>query len=637
MSRTALVALSFAVFAAATSLWATTFVIPDDTTFIAKAHAIVIGTVEGSYVNPDGSDAPIETVYEIRLERVLKGPFSPDDVVHVVSPGGESGRYGVFAAGAASFRTGQRVLLFLTSHKGHWETTDMMLGEFSFMTARRGERVLVRGHDSVDDHGTGEVRAVDKIRSESGFITFIEHSLEGRPTAPSYFLDAESIAPPSVQSNPFLQPITLTTYPDYTYTQVGAGPGGVRWQPGTIAGALDFARHTGCSGCDPANADTFIRTGMAAWNDDCGSNVNLVLTGTTGTAALAGVPGCGNVCDFFNVIEFGDPNNHISGSWMGAGIIGVTTIVYDTTANSAGTNFRQLLDADIVFQDGYNPNTETSAPQAVTHEEGHAIGWRHSNADPSTPNAGCGAPCGGTENCNPATAECAGGGYGGSAIMFWSVSSVGYTLQPWDQNAIRAVYPGGSCGIPPSAPTNVVATAISSTSISVTWTASTGTAPITYQVQRSTIVTGAFTNVGSPTSMTAFTDSVSSTVTAYLYRVVASNASGSATSSYDLATNQIFTDPTLTTGVTTIQAAHINELRTAVRAVQTLAGQTPTSFGTASSGTTVLKNDVTDLRAALDSARSVLVLPVLSYGETINASSTTVKASHFNELRSRVQ
>jgi hypothetical protein len=631
MSRTARVALSFAAFAATTSLWATTFIIPDDATFVAKAHAIVIGTVEGSYVNPDGSDAPIETIYEIRLERVFKGPFNKDDLLHVVSPGGESRGYGVLVVGAASFRNGQRVLLFLTNHKGHWETTDLMLGEFSFMTASRGERVLVRGHDSVDDRGTGEVRAVDNIRSEDGFLRFIEHSLEGRPEAPDYFLDIEAIAAPSVRSNPFLQPITMTTYPDYTYTQVGAGPGGVRWPTATIAAALNFARHTGCGGCSPTNADTFITNGMAAWNNDCGSNVNLVFTGTTGTAALAGVPECSNLCDFNNVIEFGDPNNHISGSWSGSGLIGITTIVYDGTANSAGTNFRQILDADIIFQDGYLPNSEASGPQAVTHEEGHAIGWRHSNADPST-------PTGTTENCNTMTADCAGGGYGGSAIMFWLVSSLGYTLQTWDQNAIRAVYPGGSCGTPPSAPTNVVATATSSTSVSVTWTASTGTAPITYQVQRSATGTGGFANVGSPTSMTSFTDTISSTVTAYLYRVVASNASGSATSSYDLATNQMFTDPTLTAMVTTIKAAHINELRTAVRAVQTLAGQTPTSFGTATAGvTTVLKNDVTDLRAALDSARSVLVLPAVPYAETITAGSTTVKASHFNELRGGVQ
>ncbi|HSP16272.1 MAG TPA: hypothetical protein VLV78_16105 [Thermoanaerobaculia bacterium] len=636
-TRLALVCLTFSLSAVVPNLRATTFLIPDDVKFIAKAHAIVIGTVEGSYVNPDGSDSPIETIYEIRLERVLKGRFAEDDLLNVVSAGGESGRYGVYVAGAASFRQGQRVLLFLTHHKGHWETTDMMLGEFSFMTALHGEHVLVRGHDSVDDRGTGEVHAVDKIRSEDGFIAFIEHSLQGRPEAPDYFVEADEVAAPTTQANAFLRPVTMT-YAASSYTQVGGGPGGVRWDTATIAAALNYARHTGCGGCDPTNADTFITTGMAAWNNDCGSTVNLQLTGTTATAALTGVAGCNNFCDFTNVIEFGDPNNHISGSWAGSGTIAITTIIYDTTADSAGTGFRQLLDADIIYQDGYLPNSEASAPQATTHELGHSIGWRHSNADPTTPNAGCGVSCGGTENCNTLTADCAGGGYGGSAIMFWLVGSVGYTLQTWDQNAIRAVYPGGACGTPPSAPTNVVATATSSTSISLTWTASTGTAPINYQVQRSALGTGGFANVGSSTTLTAATDPVSSTSASYLYRVVATNGSGSATSSYDLATNVIFTDLTLTPVVTQIQAAHINELRTAVRAVQTLAGQAPTSFGTASAGTTtILRNDVTGLRSALDLARAALSLPPLSYAEAITATTTTVKASHFNELRAGVQ
>lgn len=629
MSRTARSTFALVVFAVATSVSATTFIIPEDTTFIAKADAIVVGTVEGSYVNPDGSDAPIDTTYEIRIERVLKGRFRADDLLQLVSPGGESGGYGVYVAGAPSFRQGQRVLLFLTHHKNHWETTDMMLGEFSFMTAPHGERVLVRGYDSVDDHETRQVRAVDKIRSEDAFLGFIEHSLQGRPAAPDYVIEKETLDLPSVKSNPFLRPIALAIYPDYTYTQVGAGPGGVRWPLATVAAALNFARHTGCSGCDPTNADTFITSGMAAWNNDCGSTANLVLTGTTITAAGDVIPACSNLCDFNNVIEFGDPNNKISGTWAGSGTIAVATIVWDGTPDSAGTNFRQLLDADIVFQNGYLPNSEPSAPQATTHELGHTIGWRHSNAAPSTPNEQ-------TENCSIVTAECAGGGFGGSAIMFWLVSNLGYTLQTWDQNAIRAVYPGSSCAAP-TAPTNVLATATTSTSVSVTWTASTGPAPITYQLQRSATGTGGFTNVGAPTTSTSTTDTISSTSAAYLYRVVATNTSGSATSSYDLATNVIFTDPALTSGMT-IRAEHINELRTAVRAVQTLAVQTPTAFGTALTGsTTILRNDVTDLRAAVDSARSVLVLTPVSYAEAIMASSTAVKASHFNELRGGVQ
>jgi hypothetical protein len=631
MTRTKRLALSLAVFATASSMWATSFILPDDTTFVAKAHGIVIGTVEGSYVNTSGSDAPIETVYELRLERVLKGRFDMDELLRIVSPGGETDRYGVYVPGAASFANGQRVLLFLTRHKDHWEATDMMLGEFSFMTASHGEHVLVRGHDSVDDREAKAMGAVDKIRSEEGFLHFIEKSLEGRPVTHDYFFDPEAMAPKAIGANAFLRPVT-NTFSDFTYTQVGGGPGGVRWQTVDIAAGLNYSRHTGCSGCDPANADTFITSGMGAWNNDCGSSVNLVLAGTTATAALNGVAGCGNICDFTNVIEWGDPNGHIAGSWIGSGTIGVTTIVYSNTANSAGTNFREIFDADIIFQDGYNPNTESSAAQATTHELGHSIGWRHSQAASSTPN-------GTTENCVPLSEDCAGGGYGGNAIMYYLATSLGYTLQTWDQNAIRAVYPNAGCGgTPPSAPTNLAAAATSTTSISLTWTASsTGTAPINYQVQRSSSGLS-FSNVGAPTTMTNFTDPVSASPAAYLYRVVASNTAGTANSSPDLATNVIFIDDPLVAGTTIVQALHVTQLRTAVNAVQTLAGQANSAYtdNALAAGFTISAVHVTELRSRLQTARTALGLST-SYAEAITAGSTSVKASHFTELRDFVK
>lgn len=637
MSQSArFIARLFVVSAFAVGLSATTFIIPDDGTFIAKSHAIVIGTVEGSYVRTDGADFPIETVYEIRLQRILKGDFQPDELVSIVSPGGESGKYGLSVPGAASFSTGQKVLLFLTRHKDHLETTDLMLGEFTFKTSPRGARVLVRGDDSVDDHGSGEIRAVDKIRSEDEFIDYIQKALAGKPVAPAYFLEPDQVSlPPAPQPQPFHRARIMTVYTAASYTQVGSGSQGVRWPTATIASALDYARHTGCTGCDPTNADTFITNGMAAWNNDCASTVNLVLTGTTSTAAGATIPDCG-ICDFQNVIEFGDPQNKLSGSWTGSGTIAVTTIVFTSTPDSAGTGFRQMFDADIVYQDGYLPNNEASAPQATTHELGHSIGWRHSNADPSTPN-------GQTENCNSLTAECAGGGFGGSAIMFWQVSSLGYTLQTWDQDAIRAVYPGGACSAP-SAPTNVVAAATTSTSISVTWTASaTGSAPITYQVQRSAAGTSGFANIGSSTSGTTLTDTLgSSTAIAYLYRVVASNSAGSATSSHDLATNVIFTDDPLSSSIA-VKTTHITELRTAIDAVRKLANNGVANNysytdSTLTGGTTPIKGvHLTDLRTALDAARSSLSLSALSYTDTTINSSVNVKAQHFTELRNGVK
>jgi hypothetical protein len=63
-----------------------------------------------------------------------------------------------------------------------------------------------------------------------------------------------------------------------------------------------------------------------------------------------------------------------------------------------------------------------------------------------------------------------------------------------------------------------------------------------------------------------------------------------------------YTNPTVTAGVTTAKAAH-----------------------------------VTDLRTAIDAARSLLTLSGLSYADTITASTTPISTTHFTELRNGVK
>jgi hypothetical protein len=55
----------------AATLSAATFIVPTDEELVAKSAAIVSGTVEGSYVQR--GESTIETVYEIRIDRALKG------------------------------------------------------------------------------------------------------------------------------------------------------------------------------------------------------------------------------------------------------------------------------------------------------------------------------------------------------------------------------------------------------------------------------------------------------------------------------------------------------------------------------------------------------------------------------------
>ncbi|HEX3070601.1 MAG TPA: M12 family metallo-peptidase [Thermoanaerobaculia bacterium] len=195
------------------------------------------------------------------------------------------------------------------------------------------------------------------------------------------------------------------------------------------------------------------------------------------------------------------------------------------------------------------------------------------------------------------------------------------------------------CGGPvPAAPTNVAATATGLTTVAVTWTGVSGAT--SYAIRRSSDHIN-YAQVGTSTTP-SFSDPTASANTAYLYRVRAINGAGaSLDSAVDLATTVIFADSTLTVGVTIIKAQHINDLRTAVSAVRSLAGIGPYSFTDATliAGATPIKAiHFVELRTALDQARSALTLSAISYTDpTITVGVTTVKAQHIYDLRNGTQ
>jgi len=193
-------------------------------------------------------------------------------------------------------------------------------------------------------------------------------------------------------------------------------------------------------------------------------------------------------------------------------------------------------------------------------------------------------------------------------------------------------------GAVPAAPTNVTAAATGLTTVAVSWAGVSGAT--SYSVRRSADHIN-YAQVGTATTP-AFTDATASANTAYLYRVRAINGAGaSPDSAFDLATTVVFVDSILTVNVTVIKAQHINDLRTAVSAVRTLAGVGTFSFTdpTLIAGTTTIKAiHFLNLRTALDQARSALSLPAISYTDpTITAGVTTVKAQHIYDLRNGTQ
>ena len=612
------------VLAAGERLFATTFIVPDDAELVRQSDAIVTGVIVSANA-AETEPGYVETFYEVALDRVLKGPFAPRTIIRIQSPGGMAQKRFTFVESSAHFQIGDQVLLFLTPYRGGWTPYGMTLGKFRFAVTSAGHGVAVR--DAEDIFGwdrDGKVHK-EKVRLEAEFLHFIQETAAGRtPVARDYETEAgEVLAPPPAQARgmepvPELFPAPPTTYSISLYSScspVTRFPG--RWPTAVMNAGVSFYKNSAqnASGLGDGGV-SIIQNALAAWTNDCGSAVNVQYGGTS--------PNLKDTGDEVNVIVFNDPGGHVPG-----GLIAMTFQSGAVTHDFDGTEFVSINDSDVIFNNGYG-GTQATIEEAMTHEIGHAIGFRHADKH-YVCSSGC--PVCNTESaCQSGVEDCA-----TTAIMIASVSStLGYTLQTWDMNAADALYPGTCVTVLP--PTNVVAAATSASSVNVSWTASAGA--VTYNIYRSTDgVNYALAGTTTGPSVT-FNDSPVSANTAFLYKVRAVNGGESGDSNRDLATTVIFTDDPLVAGTTLVKSAHVTELRTAVNAVRTLAGLGAGTYTdpTLTAGVTLVKAaHITELRTALDAARAALTLSALSYGETITAGTTLIKTTHVSEVRNGVK
>ena len=99
----------------------------------------------------------------------------------------------------------------------------------------------------------------------------------------------------------------------------------------------------------------------------------------------------------------------------------------------------------------------------------------------------------------------------------------------------------------------------------------------------------------------------------------------------------VFTDDPLTAGVT-IKAVHVTELRAAVNQARSLAGLAAASWAeSVASGVMIKAAHIVELRARLNEARAALGLSAASYTDSNLTAGITVKAAHLQELRDRVR
>ena len=204
--------------------------------------------------------------------------------------------------------------------------------------------------------------------------------------------------------------------------------------------------------------------------------------------------------------------------------------------------------------------------------------------------------------------------------------------------ALLQFWKGLQAGVP-AAPTNLSATATTTASVQLSWTASAGATPTTqYEVWRASAASPFALRL--TTAATSITDTVSAG-NAFVYKVRAVDTAGASPySPPDAATTIFFTDDPLLAGVTQVKATHLAELRQGVNAMRVAAGLAPATFtdSTVSNAIRIKAAHCQELRTALNQARAALGLSGVTFTDaTITTGGTKVRAVHLQELRDGVK
>lgn len=497
---------------------ATSFVMMPDRALVDQADLVV----QGHVLSGDDSPSPgmPSTDYLVEVDRVLSGDL-PGSTLLIRVPGGtrpDGVRLHIF--GAPRFESGQEVVLFLRAGSdGTFRVLHLMLGAF-YVTHHGTEKVLLRNFAETHEvsHPDGLLDSTDSMRlrgprSLEGFALWIEDRDRGKTRAPDYFLE--------------VTPTEMTGLLGYFRLFESQGLR-MRWFDFDRGRSVQFRASTANQpGLSAQQVQAGIRRGMAAWNGVTRAGIRLELAGTTG--ASGGLTFDDNVNSFL----FEDPNRNqnfenepfscsdggvlaVGGPWLGDPR--VDSGPNATTGLFNGERYHRIFEADIVTNRGlgcfFNGSVDrvAAAAELFGHELGHALGIGHSS-----------------ENNGELR-----GSVLREAMMFFLIKNDGRGAQvnSDDIGAARRLYrsesggPGPTPG--PSAPTQLVAEALSAERVRLTWN-DTATDEDGFEIQLRVQNGGAFQPVQGAVGANVESRVVENLMpsTTYQLRVRAFNGSGS--------------------------------------------------------------------------------------------------------------
>jgi hypothetical protein len=336
---------------------ATTFVRMDPPQLAARSDAVLLATVTSVAAVALENGAAVTRV-ALAPEQVLLGSLPRRPLV-LDEPGGSAGATIERIFGAAEYRAGERVLVFLQrTAGGTLRTTGMAMGKYA-----------------VDGDGAASRRLDDVLRLDPA------SGAAQAPAAAERLADVLAALPGKAvrRAPPRALAARLPLPPPAPFTYLGPPSRWFEPDDGEPVQILVDARGDAALGRDVTL--TAAVDALAAWSSIEGSSLLLVDGVLEAPAPFAG---CGGV----NRLVFDDPFDEIDDPVDCRGVLGIGGYCYvDEQRALGGVEYNRIRVGKATIANGWSgcPQwTPCNLAQAVTHELGHTVGLGHSPDDAAT-------------------------------------------------------------------------------------------------------------------------------------------------------------------------------------------------------------------------------------------------------------